>query len=146
MAARGNRHMRALARPLALTTALWAVVMGAVATLWFLRGIRPMQLFAEVVLLGEDWYLGTLSVLTVLLWASAAGLLLTTGSALAGREPREGAALRALGAFTAVLVVDDAFGLHVHVLKTVAGVPEVVPFTSTARPRCSWSPATAGRC
>jgi hypothetical protein len=123
-----NLLPRALLRPFVVTTASWATVLAVVGLLWIAVGTRPMELFAEVALMGEHWYAGTLSVFTVLVWGAGGALLLTTGWALSYRDRRMGHGLRALGAFTLVLVFDDAFGIHDHLVAQMAHVPEIALF------------------
>ena len=102
--------------PLMVATALWVAVVLAVAAVGLLTDVHPLELFSEEVgLRGGHWYQGSLSFLAFGLWSVAAVLLLA----------RNGTALRALGVFTALVAVDDAFGLHEGALARITGVPDL---------------------
>jgi N-acetylglucosaminyldiphosphoundecaprenol N-acetyl-beta-D-mannosaminyltransferase len=118
--------MRGRRRALVLTAGLWLAGVGAIAALVPLAGLRPIELFSEELVSGRPWYHGGLSVLEALLWGAAAALYLVTGRALAGRAPRLGAALRALGLLTVLLLLDDTIGLHERVMRRIVGPHEEV--------------------
>ncbi len=85
--------------------------------------IEPAEYYPGVL-----WYAGFFSGLGVLLWFTSAVACLVAGLVLRVSHERAAKPLALAGAFSTLLVFDDAFQLHDILFASVLGVPEPVVF------------------
>ena len=109
-------------RPMAATLSVGIVVLGA-AVAAARRFDEPIATFTRDVqdFAGVPWYTGAVNTLNVIAWA----VLTTLNLTVAWLERDERRRLVVFGAFTLVLLADDAFLLH-EAVGPENGVPQVV--------------------
>lgn len=113
-----------------------AAILLAIALFRLTVGIEVSDFLRDPVQFYEGpAYIGMVSVLGGLIWASTVAVCLFTHGLLRGRgasgsSARDGQFFLAAGGITALLMFDDVFMLHEVVLPDALGIPETVVFAT----------------
>ena len=125
----GRKREQGLGRFALVATPVLAVLLGLAAAVHRLTGTPLSDLTRDPAsVMGAAPWIGLLSHVGVLLWASTAVVCFLGAVLLRDREeaPRKVRCLRDSGALVTFLLLDDLFLLHESILPGVTGLPEIV--------------------